>query len=197
MEIRNRYHFSNVYRKSVTHFNEIITSAVLTSWISSITSKISWIVGWPWSNHVCVCLCECASMSVCNWFYKLIHGPQKQILVFFVWKFGYWPGEVMEKSWNFFSEIFVGTLNILTRSPSTNILTLSSSTSILIVPQPTCWHCLPQPTYWHSLSLNQYIHTIFSNQHTDTIFNQLSDAIFLNQHTCTNTIFLNQGVVSI
>ena len=83
-----------------------LTSVVLTSWISSITSKISWIVGWPWSNHVCVCVCErerdYASVSVCDWFYKFIHGLQKQILVFFVWKFGFWPGEVMEKSWNFF-----------------------------------------------------------------------------------------------
>ena len=44
-----------------------LTSVFLTSWISSITSKISWIVGWPWSNHVCVCVCECASVSVCNY----------------------------------------------------------------------------------------------------------------------------------
>ena len=51
---------------------------------------------------MCVFVCECASVSVCIWFYKLTHGPQKQILVFFVWKFGFWPGEVMEKSWNFF-----------------------------------------------------------------------------------------------
>ena len=75
-----------------------LTSVVLTSWISSITSKISWIVGWPWPNHVCVCVW----VSVCNWFYNLIHGSQKRILVLFVWKFGFWPGEVMEKSWNFF-----------------------------------------------------------------------------------------------
>ena len=57
-----------------------LTSVVLTSWISSITSKISWIVGWPWSNHVCVCVWVC--VCVCNWFYNLIHGPQKQMLVF-------------------------------------------------------------------------------------------------------------------
>ena len=50
-----------------------------------------------------MCVCECASVAVCNWFNKLIHGPQKQILIFFfVWKFGFWPGEVMEKSWKFF-----------------------------------------------------------------------------------------------
>ena len=38
-------------------------------------------------------VCECASVSVCNWFYKLIHGPQKQILGFFLDLFG------LEKSW--------------------------------------------------------------------------------------------------
>ena len=37
-----------------------------------------------------------------NWFYNLMHGQQKHILGFFVWKFGFWPGEVMEKSLNFF-----------------------------------------------------------------------------------------------
>ena len=90
-----------------------LTRVVLTYRISSITSKISWIVSWPWSNHVCVCVCECASVSVCDWFYKLIHGPQEQILVFLVWKFWFWPGEVMEKAWDFFSEIFVGTLYLV------------------------------------------------------------------------------------
>ena len=50
-------------------------------------------------------------IHVCNWFYKLIHEPQKQIftlfvLVFCVWKFEIWYGKVME----LFSEIFVGTL---------------------------------------------------------------------------------------
>ena len=78
-------------------------SVVLTFWISSITSKISWIFCWPWSDQVC--LCECASVSVCNWFYKLVHGRQKQMLVFFVWKS---HGKIME----LFSEIFVGTLMI-------------------------------------------------------------------------------------
>ena len=43
-----------------------------------------------------------AGIHDCCVVYKLIHGLQKQILVFFVWKFGFWPGEVMEKSWNFF-----------------------------------------------------------------------------------------------
>ena len=95
--------FQMLIGKSVTHSLMRLTSVVLSSWISSITSKISWIVGWPWSNHVCVCVCECASVSICNRFYKLIHWPQKQILVFFfVRKFGFWPGEVTEKSWNFF-----------------------------------------------------------------------------------------------
>ena len=61
----------------------ILTSVILSSWDSSVKSKISWIVGWPWSNRVCVC-CVCVS--------------QKQTLVF-----GFWP-------WNFFLGFFVGTL---------------------------------------------------------------------------------------
>ena len=59
-----------------------LTSVVLTSWISSITSKISWIVGWPWSNHVCICVWVC--LCVCLSVYNLIHGRQKQILGFFL-----------------------------------------------------------------------------------------------------------------
>ena len=52
---------------------------------------------------MCVSVCECASVSVCNWFYNLIHGMgRKTNIGIFVWKFGFWPGEVMEKSWNFF-----------------------------------------------------------------------------------------------
>ena len=59
------------------------TSVILISWISSIISKISWIVGWPWSNYMCVFVWVCIiCVSVCNWLYKLIHGPQKQILIF-------------------------------------------------------------------------------------------------------------------
>ena len=73
-----------------------LTSVVLTSWISSITSKISWIVGWPWSNHVCGFMCACASVSACNWFYNLIHGSQKQILVFFLSENLYFG---LDKSW--------------------------------------------------------------------------------------------------
>ena len=81
--------FQMLIGKSVTHFNEINKcSVVLTSWISSITSKISWIVGWPWSNHLCVCVWVCVAKT--------------NIGIFFVWKFGFRPGEVMEKSWNFF-----------------------------------------------------------------------------------------------
>ena len=84
------------------------TRVILTSWINSITSKISWIVGGPWSNRVC--LCECASLSVCNWFYKLIHGPQKQILVFLSGNLDFG----LQKSWKshgtFFLRFFVGTL---------------------------------------------------------------------------------------
>ena len=34
---------------------------------------------------MCVCVWVC--VRVCVWFYKLIHGPQKQILVFFFWDF--------------------------------------------------------------------------------------------------------------
>ena len=42
-------------------------------------------------------------MGTACWLYKLIHGPQKQILVFFfVWKFGFWPGEVTENHETFF-----------------------------------------------------------------------------------------------
>ena len=81
-----------------------VTSVVLTSWISSITGKISWIVGWPWSNHVC----ECASMSACNWFYNLIHGPQNKYWYFLSGNLDFG----LEKSWKnhgTFSEIFVGT----------------------------------------------------------------------------------------
>ena len=77
-----------------------LRSVVLTSWISSITSKISWIVGWPWSNHVC------SSVSVCNWFYKLIHGPQKQILVFFGLEFWILAWRSNGKIMELFSEIF-------------------------------------------------------------------------------------------
>ena len=122
-----------------------LTSVVLTSGISSITNNISWIVGWPRSDHVCVCECasvidlihksqnapvpyptilhseqKCAhfcsewsivgygtgafwdlwngSIDSTNW-YK---GRKNKYWYFFVWKFGFWPGEVMEKSWNFF-----------------------------------------------------------------------------------------------
>ena len=78
-----------------------LTSVVLTSWISSITSIISWIVGWPWSNHVCLCVSVRLCLSVIdstNWHM----GRKNKYWYFFVWKFGFWPGEVMEKSWNFF-----------------------------------------------------------------------------------------------
>ena len=89
-----------------------LTSVVLTSWISSITSKISWIVGWPWSNHVCVCVWVCV---LCLSVYNLIHGPQKQIRVvgFFL------SGNLdygLEKSWKnhgtFFWD-FCGNPNII------------------------------------------------------------------------------------
>ena len=54
-----------------------LTSVVLTSWISSVTSKISRILGWPWSNHVCVCVwvCECVSVSVCNRLVSQMRAP--------------------------------------------------------------------------------------------------------------------------
>ena len=49
---------------------------------------------------------------ICDWLYELVYEMQKQIftqfvLVFHVWKFGFWHGKVME----LFSEIFVGTLH--------------------------------------------------------------------------------------
>ena len=46
-----------------------LTSVVLTSWISSVTSKISWIVGWSWSNHVYVCVwvCICVCLQFDTW----------------------------------------------------------------------------------------------------------------------------------
>ena len=73
-----------------------LTSVVLASWISSISSKINWIlVGWPWSHHVCVCVWVCVCVRVCL-FYNMIHGPQKQILFVFLSRnldFG------LEKSW--------------------------------------------------------------------------------------------------
>ena len=81
-----------------------LTRVVLTSWISSITSKISRIVDWPWSNLVCVWVCECVSVSVCDWLYELIHGPQKQIFGFYfcleIWIL------VLEKSWKNYGTFF-------------------------------------------------------------------------------------------
>ena len=72
-----------------------LTSVVLTSWISSITSKISWIAGWPWSNHVCVCVWVCVCVCLCAIWYM----GRKNKYCLEIW---FWPGEVMEKSWNFF-----------------------------------------------------------------------------------------------
>ena len=102
--------FQTLIGKSVTHFNEI-NKCSFDSWISSITSKISWIVSWPLTNHVCVCVCECASVSVCNWLYKLIHGAQKQILVFFCLKIWILAWRSLGKIMELFSEIFVETLS--------------------------------------------------------------------------------------
>ena len=46
-----------------------LISVVLTSWISSITSKICWIISWPWSNHVCVSVRLCLSViDSTNWY---------------------------------------------------------------------------------------------------------------------------------
>ena len=69
-------------------------SVVLTFWISSITSKISWIFCWPWSNQVCLCVSVHLCLSVIdstNWY---MGGKNK------CWYF--LSGKVMEKSWNFF-----------------------------------------------------------------------------------------------
>ena len=73
MEMRNRYHFSNVNRnlENLLPILMRLTSVVLTSWISSITGKISWIVAWPWSNNVCLCVSVRLCLSVIgstNWY---------------------------------------------------------------------------------------------------------------------------------
>ena len=87
-----------------------LTSVALTSWISLITSKISWIVSRLALIKACVCVCGCASVYVCNWFYNLIYGPQKQILVFCfcleIWILAWGSHGKMPE---FFSEIFCGT----------------------------------------------------------------------------------------
>ena len=80
-----------------------LTSVVLTSWISSITGKISWIFGWPWSNHVYVSVCVSVRLWLSvidstNWY----RGCKNRYWYYLSGKFGFWPGEVMEKSWNFF-----------------------------------------------------------------------------------------------
>ena len=65
--------FQMLIWKSVTHFIEI-NKCSFTSWISSnYYSKISCIVRWPWSNHVCVRLCVWVWVCVClidstNWY---------------------------------------------------------------------------------------------------------------------------------
>ena len=46
---------------------------------------------------VCVWVCVCVCQSTI-WYM----GRKNKYWDFFVWKFGFWPGEVMEKSWNFF-----------------------------------------------------------------------------------------------
>ena len=48
---------------------------------------------------VCVIVRQCLSVTdSTNWYI----GQKNKHCFFFVWKFGFWPGEVMEKSWNFF-----------------------------------------------------------------------------------------------
>ena len=44
---------------------------------------------------MCVSVCECASVSFCNWFYNLIHGLQKQIFFFLSGNLDFG----LEKSW--------------------------------------------------------------------------------------------------
>ena len=93
-----------------------LTSVVLTSWISSITSKISWIAGWPWSNRLCV------SVRLCLSVYNLIHGPQKQILGFFcleIWILAWRShGKIMELFlWEPWLKLASKLLKILFKSP--------------------------------------------------------------------------------
>ena len=51
--------FQMLIGKSVTHFNEILKCSFDFLNQFNYSSKISWIVGWPWSNHVCVCVWVC------------------------------------------------------------------------------------------------------------------------------------------
>ena len=110
-----------------------LTRVVLTYWISSITSKISWIVSWPWSNHVCVWVCVC----VCLWLILQIDTwAARTNIDIFVWKFWFWPGEVMEKSWDFILRFCGNPVScILSRVASGAYLAYS-----LIEAETNCYH---------------------------------------------------------
>ena len=124
-----------------------LTSVVLTSWFSSVTSKISLIVSWPWSNHVCVFVCYCAPVSVCNWFYKMIHGAQKQILVFFCLEIWILAWRSHAKIMELVSKIIVGT-SVDTNSNSAipkrllgmcrHVMMTSSNENIFRIISPLC-----------------------------------------------------------
>ena len=88
-----------------------LTRLVLTSWISSITSKISRIVI-GLDQILCVygyvSVCLCLSVIGCmNWY---MGRKNKYLLFIFVWKFGFWSWKSRGKIMGLFSEIFVGTL---------------------------------------------------------------------------------------
>ena len=57
---------------------------------------------------MCVSVCECASVSVCNWFCKLIHGSQKQILIFFCLEIWILAWRSHWKLMELLREIFIG-----------------------------------------------------------------------------------------
>ena len=84
------------------------TRVVLTYWINSITSKISWIVGGPWSI-VCVCVSVRLCLSVIDstdWYI----GRKNKYWYFLSGNLNFG----LQKSWKshgiFFLRFFVGTL---------------------------------------------------------------------------------------
>ena len=73
--------------------------------------KAALIIQSLWVCFLSMSVCECASdsVSVCNWFYKLIHGPQKQINVHPICAGIFLSGNLdfgLEKSWNIMELFF-------------------------------------------------------------------------------------------